>query len=100
MEIRTQSKTGPVVPPLAEITATLSRQIEGMTQPLLDRLNQDPARFAQIEVEIHDRFRRLADQMTASLLATATITGDRAEPAKKGDTAVAIDPDAPRRHGG
>ena len=99
MEIRNQSKIGPVVPPLAEITATLSRQIEDMTQPLLDRLNQDPARFAQIEVEIHDRFRHLADQMTASLLAAATISEDRAEPEKKGRLA-ATDHDAPRRRGG
>ena len=99
MEIRTQSQTGPGVPPLAEISAALSRQIEDMTQPLLDRLNQDPARFAQIEVEIHDRFRHLADQMTASLLAAATISEDRAEPEKKGRL-VATDHDAPRRRGG
>ena len=100
MEIRTQSQTGPVVVPLAELTATLSHQIEDMKQPLLDRLNRDPAGFAQIEVEIHDRFRRLADQMTASLLAEATIAADRAEPAKKGGAAAATDPDAPRRRGG
>ena len=99
MEIRVQSQTGPGVPPLAEIAAALSRQIEDMTQPLLDRLNQDPARFAQIEVEIHDRFRHLADQMTASLLAAATISEDRAEPEKKGRLA-ATDHDAPRRRGG
>jgi len=43
MEIRNQSKTGPVVPPLADITATLGRQIDDMKQSLLDRLNQDPA---------------------------------------------------------
>jgi hypothetical protein len=100
MEIRNQSKTGPVVPPLAELTATLSHQIDDMKQPLLDRLNQDPASFAQIEVEIHDRFRRLADQMTASLLAGATTAGDRAEPEKKGGAAAATDPDACRKRGG
>lgn len=99
MEIRTQSKTGPVVPPLAEITATLSRQIEGMTQPLLDRLNQDPARFARIEVEIHDRFRQLADQMTASLLAAATISPTQAGSEKKGEPA-GTHHDAPRRRDG
>ena len=38
MEIRNQSKTGPVVPPLADITATLSRQIDDMKQRWLDRL--------------------------------------------------------------
>jgi hypothetical protein len=99
MEIRTQSKAGPVVPPLAEIAATLSHQIDDMAQPLLDRLNQDPTRFAQIEVEIHDRFRQLADQMTASLLAAATISQTRAEPEEKGGPAVNRR-DAPRRHDG
>jgi hypothetical protein len=97
MEIRNQSKTGPVVPSLAELTSMLSHQIDDMKQRLLDRLNQDPASFAQIEVEIHDRFRRLADQMTASLLAEATTSGDRAEPEGKGGTTAATDPDAPRR---
>jgi hypothetical protein len=100
MEIRTQSKTGPIVPPLAEITATLSHQIDDMKQRLLDRLNHDPASFAQIEAEIHDRFRRLADQMTASLLAEATISGTRAVPEKKGGPATATDHDAPLRRGG
>ena len=99
MDIRNQSRTGPVVPPLAELTATLSHQIDDMTQRLLDRLNQDPASFARIEVEIHDRFRRLADQMTACLLAEAKPSGDRAEPEEKGG-AAATDPDAPRRRGG
>jgi hypothetical protein len=99
MEIRNQSKTGPVVPPLAELTATLSHQIDDMKQGLLDRLNQDPASFSQIEIEIHDRFRRLADQMTASLLAEATTSGDRAEPGEKGGPAAA-DPDALRSRGG
>ena len=99
MEIRTQSRTGPVVPSLAEITAALSRQIDDMTQPLLDRLNQDPAGFAQIEVEVHDRFRHLADQMTASLLAAATISPPRAEAEKKGEPADTHH-DAPRRRDG
>jgi hypothetical protein len=101
MEIRHQSKTGPVVPPLAELTATLSHQIDDMKQPLLDRLNRDPASLAQVEVEIHDRFRRLADQMTASLLAEATTSDHRAdEPEKKGGPAVVTDRDGPRRRGG
>lgn len=100
MEIRNQSKTGPVVPPLAELTASLSHQIDEMQQRLLERLSRDPASFARIEVEIHDRFRRLADQMTASLLAEATTSGDRARPRKKGVTTAANDPDAPRSRGG
>jgi hypothetical protein len=101
MEIRNQSKTGSVVPPLADITATMSDQIDDMKQRLLDRLNRDPASFAQVEVEIHDRFRHLADQMTASLLAEATTTSrERAGPEEKGGPAVAIGRDAHRRRGG
>jgi hypothetical protein len=100
MEIRHQSKNGPVAPALSAITATLSRQIDDMKQPWLDRLNRDPANFAQIEVEIHDRFRYLADQMTASLLAEATNPADRAEPAQKGGPAAATDRNGPRRRGG
>ena len=100
MEIRNQSKTGPLVPPLADLTGTLSRQIDGMKQRLLDRLKQDPASFAQIEAEIHNHFRSLADQMTASLLAEATISDARAEPEKKGGLAVATDPGGLRRGGG
>ena len=100
MEIRDQSKTGPLVPPLAEITATLSHQIDDMKQRLLDRLNQDPASFAQVELEVHDRFRRLADQMTASLLAEATIPGSQAEPGKKGAPIGPSPHDAPRSGGG
>ena len=100
MEIRNQSKTGPLVPPLADLTGALSRQIDAMKQRLLDRLKQDPASFARIEVEIHDRFRRLADQMTASLLAEATTSSAQAGPEEKGDHARPSDHGVPRRRGG
>jgi hypothetical protein len=83
MEIRSQSKSGPIVPSLTEIPAKVSQQLDAVKQQWLDQLNQDPASFARLEVEIHDHFRRLADQMTASLLAEATIPGDQAEPGKK-----------------
>jgi hypothetical protein len=100
MEIRSQSQTGPIVPSLADLPAELSQQLDAVKQQWLDRLNRDPASFARLEVEIHDHFRRLADQMTASLLAQATIANDPAEPGKKGAPAGPIDPDAPRRRGG
>ena len=100
MEIRSQSQNGPLVPSLAEIPAKLSQRLDDVKQQWLDQLNRDPASFARLEVEIHDHFRRLADQMTASLLAEATTTGDRAEPDKKGGSAAATDHDAPRRRGG
>ena len=99
MEIRTSSKTGPLVPSLADLIANLSQQTDSTKQQWLDRLTKDPASFAQVEVEIHDHFRGLADQMTASLLAQATSSDDRAKPEKKGGAAT-TGRDAPRRRGG
>ena len=95
MEIRNQSKTGPLVSPLAEIPAKLSQQLDAVKQQWLDRLNRDPASFARLEVEIHDHFRHLADQMTASLLAEARISGDQAEPGKRGTPIGPAPHDAP-----
>jgi hypothetical protein len=100
MEIRSQSKDGPLVPPLAEIPAQLSQQLDAVKQRWLDQLNRDPASFARLEVEIHDHFRRLADQMTASLLAEASILGEQAGPGKKGRPTGPIPHDAPRSRGG
>ena len=100
MEIRSQSKKGPLVPPLAEIPAQLSQQLDTVKQRWLDQLNRDPASFARLELEIHDHFRRLADQVTASLLAEATIPPDQAEPGKKGAPSGPIPHDAPPRSGG
>jgi hypothetical protein len=99
MEIRTSSKTGALVPSLADVTASLSQQVDAVKQQWLDRLAKDPASFARVEVEIHDHFRGLADQMAASLLAQATTSGDRAKPEKKGGAAT-TDRDARRRRDG
>jgi hypothetical protein len=99
MEIRSESKTGPLVPPLAGIPAQLSQQVDALKQRWLDQLNRDPASFARLEVEIHDHFRRLADQLTASLLAEATTADHQATPGKKGAPRGPIDPDALRRRG-
>jgi hypothetical protein len=100
MEIRSPSKTGPLVPTLADLPAELIQQLDAVKQQWLDRLNRDPASFARLEVEIHDHFRRLADQMTATLLAEAAIANDQAGPGKKGAPAGPTDRDAPRKPGG
>jgi hypothetical protein len=78
----------------------LSQHLDAVKQRWLDQLNRDPASFARLAVEIHDHFRRLADQMTARLLAEATIPRDQAEPGKEGAPAGPIAHDAPRRRGG
>ena len=100
MQVRLQSKTGPLIPSGDDLLRSLREQTEALQSQWRDRLAHDPASFARLEVEIHDHFRRLADQMTASLLAEATIPEDQAEPGKKGAPAAPTDHDAPRRRGG
>jgi hypothetical protein len=100
MEIRTQSKTGPVVASLDDINAELSRQTDPLKQRWRDQLAHDPSSFARLELEIHNHFRSLADQMTATLLANATPPNDQADPVKKGALAAPADHDALRSRGG
>jgi hypothetical protein len=100
MEIRTQSKTGPAVASLDDITAELSRQTDSLKRQWRDRLAHDPSSFARLEVETHDHFRHLADQMTATLLADATAPDDQAGPEKKGALAAPADHGALRKRGG
>ena len=101
MENRNQSRPAPSSPRWPTSQPPWADRLIYMKQSLLDRLNQDPASFAQIETEIHDRFRRLADQMTASLLAETTIAADRTQPVQKGGPAeAATDRNVPRRRGG
>lgn len=78
----------------------MSQQLDAVKQQWLDQLNRDPASFARLEVEIHDHFRRLADQMTASLLAEATIREGQAVPGKKGTPSGSNPHDASRNSGG
>ena len=100
MEIRTRSKTGPLVPSVGDIATKLSQQVDAMKQRWLDQLARDPASFARVEVEIHDHFRHLADQLTATLLAEATAPGEPPESGKRGGPSVPTDRDAPRSRGG
>lgn len=100
MEIRTRSKTGPLVTSQDDIAAKLAQQVDALKQTWRGQLAQDPASFARIEVESHDHFRNLADQVTASLLADATTAADQAGPEKKGALARPTHRDGPRRRGG
>jgi hypothetical protein len=97
MEIRSQSKTGPLVPSPPDLTAAHRTQLDALSQHWVQRLAHDPACFADLEVEIHDQFRRLADQMTASVLAKATGVTDQAMPGKKGGPTPRTAPDGPPR---
>ena len=84
MQVRLQSNTGPQLPSQDDRFRSFREQTEAAQQQWQKRLAHDAARFAQLEVEVHDHFRRLADLMTASLLAQTTTAQDQAMPGKKG----------------
>ncbi len=92
MQVRLRSKTGPRLPSQDDLFRSFREQTEAAQQQWRERLARDPARFAQLEVEVHDHFRHLADLMTASLL-------DQAMPGKKGVPQPLTRRDAPRNHG-
>ena len=100
MEIRTESRTGPLVPTTADVTTALGRRIVAVKQQWLDQLTRDRSSFGRLEVVIHEEFRRLADEMTASVLAEATALDDRAEAGKKGGLAQPTPHDVPRNSDG
>src|SRR3954452_24601044 len=97
MQVHLQSKTGPLIPSGDDLLRSLREQTEALQSQWHNRLAHYPAGFAQLEVEIHDHFRRLADQKTASLLAHAT-THHQAEPGKRGVLNPPA-PDAPPNRG-
>ena len=83
MELRTQSRTGPVVAKLPQIVAGISQQVSQQQQTWLEQLKADPARLARLELEVHQAFRQLADQLVAGLLAEASEQSPTLETAKK-----------------
>jgi hypothetical protein len=74
----------PQLPSHDDLFRSFREQTEAAQQQWRERLAHDPASFARLEVEVHDHFRRLADLMTASLLAQTTMAQDQAMPGKKG----------------
>jgi hypothetical protein len=72
MEVRTESTSAPPVPPgattLEQLTDLLHHQQARWRQQLTDH----PEQFADLEVQVHQTFQQLADQVVAGLLAAAT----------------------------
>ncbi|HMB08839.1 MAG TPA: hypothetical protein VKP69_34570 [Isosphaeraceae bacterium] len=99
MQVRLQFKTGPHLPSQDDLFRSFREQTEAAQRQWRERLAQDPASFAQLEVEVHDHFRHLADLMTASLLAQTTTAQDQATPGKKGGSRPPAPPDAPPSRG-
>lgn len=86
------------MPSQDDLFRSFGEQTEAAQQQWQERLAHDPASFARLEVEVHDHFRRLADLMTASLLARATAE-HQATPGKKGVSSPPTPRDEPPRSG-
>jgi broad specificity phosphatase PhoE len=65
------------------IVERLTKQLQVDQQKWLRQLAEEPSRFGELEVSIHQAFQQLADQLVASLLAEATHQSPALEAGKK-----------------
>lgn len=83
MEVRMDSKHGKTVSGIGPVLAEIQQGLKTRPQEWLKALQQDPARLASLEQEIHGAFVRMADRVVAGLLAEATAPAEFAADAKK-----------------
>ena len=67
-----QRPNGPSAPSPAAVADQTGRSLAERENEWLARLTTDPARFAAVEREVHERARRQADLYVAGLLAKAS----------------------------
>ena len=83
MEVRIDSKDGERVPPPSQLIDRLAIQLRSEQRAWLRQLVEDPRRFADLELSVHDTFQQLAAQVVANLLAQASQQSSALEAAKK-----------------
>jgi len=83
MEVRVQGRAGPVVKNVAEVLQQMQQQLHDRQGEWVAQLRDQPARFVDLEAQIHRTFQDLADQVVAGVLAQATALDDFAKDAKK-----------------
>jgi hypothetical protein len=83
MEVRSESTAGPQVPSPSELVDGLATQLRTQQQTWFRQLTEEPSRFADLEVIVHQTFQQLADQLVASLLAQATQQSPALQAAQK-----------------
>jgi hypothetical protein len=83
MEVRSDAKKGPQVLSPAAVVDRVATQLHAAQPEWLHQLTEEPGRFADLEVSVHQTFQQLADQLVASLLAQATEHSPAVEAAKK-----------------
>ena len=83
MVIRMGSKEGDVLTGIEQARAEIEQRLQKHPEEWLQKLQENPGQFADLEQTVHRAFRQMADQMVAGLLAQATQPAEFAEAAKK-----------------
>ena len=83
MEVRMDSKQGPVVRGIDPVLAEIPQRLQADPKAWLKALAQNPGGLANLEQEIHRTFSQMADRVVAGLLAQATADSAFADTAKK-----------------
>ena len=83
MEVRVQGKSGPVVKQVGDVLRQMQQELQDQQGRWVTQLRDHPAKFADLEVHIHQTFQHLADQVVAGVLAQVTAADDFARDAKK-----------------
>lgn len=69
MEVRIDTQDGPALPTWAKMAAAIQLQLQQQRESWRQRLAHDPARFGEVELEVHQTMQQTADQIVAGLLA-------------------------------
>jgi len=83
MDVRIEGKHGPVVSSVGQALSAISKELQQRPTQWLRALKRDPARLGELEQEVHDTFRGLADQVVAGLLVEASRDSAALEAGKK-----------------
>jgi hypothetical protein len=83
MEVRMDSKKGPVINGIDPIVAEIQERLKAHPKQWLKALAQNPGGLANLEQEIHRTFAQMADRVVAGLLAQTTADSTFADSAKK-----------------
>jgi hypothetical protein len=71
MLVHTDAESKSPVLPVAQILAGVERQLNDLNDVWSQRLNENPASFGTVELEVHQTMQQAADQIVAGLLAHA-----------------------------
>lgn len=68
MQVRTNTQANSAVATPVSILNEMQKELRSLQEGWSHQLQQDPSRFGQIEVDVHQTFQKMADQVAASLL--------------------------------